>query len=111
MKKQIFFVGTTILCLSMIIFTSQGSSQELNGCWESELDTSKRICFSDTEIDYASLKPKIKNKKIDGDNVIITYSVLNTTNTAKIQFLEKDRIHLTLPQYKGIFKRKINKTN
>lgn len=100
-------MGAAILSLSMIILTSQGYSQELNGCWESELDASKRICFSDTEIDYASLKPKIKNKKIDGDNIIITYSVLNTTNTAKIQFLEEDRIHLTLPQYKGTFKREV----
>ena len=48
---------------------------------------------------------KIEDKKIYGDNITIKNSIHNTRNTAKIQFLEKDKIHLTLPQSKNVFTR------
>ena len=93
--------------LSMITFTPRAFSQELNGCWKNNhTGTSliERICFSDTEIKTnRNILLKIEDKKIDGDNITIKYSIENTTNTAKIQFLEKDKIHLTLPQSKGTF--------
>ena len=68
----------------------------------------EKICFSDTEIkDDNNTRLKIENKKTDGDTITITYSIHNTRNTAKIQILEKNRIHLTLPQSKGTFKREV----
>lgn len=82
-------------------FTPRAFSYDLNGCWKDERE-SDTICFSDTEIDYVS-KLKIENKKIDGDTVTIAYSIHNSTYNAKIQFLEKDKIQITFPQYKSTF--------
>ncbi|WP_299393853.1 hypothetical protein [uncultured Desulfovibrio sp.] len=95
--------------LSMMAFTPHAFSQELNGCWKSEHTGNsliEKICFSDTAIKTDSnMLLKIEDKKIDGDNITIKYSIHNTRNTAKIQFLEKDKIHLTLPQSKNVFTR------
>ena len=92
-------------------FTPHAFSQELNGCWKDEntVDPFEKVCFSDTEINLGrNILLKIEDKKIDGDNITIKYSIENTKNTAKIQFLEKDKIHLTLPQYKSVLTKEAN---
>ena len=105
MEKHIVFMGTVML--SIMAFTPHAFSQELNGCWRNE-DTDpfrlRKICFSDTEIKTdGNILLKIEDKKINGDNVAITYSARNTKSSLKIQFLKQDRIHLTLQRYKSVF--------
>lgn len=106
MKKHIFFVGAAIL--SMMTFTPHAISQELNGCWKNIDNPSDRVCFSDTQMNYNTILAKIENKQREKNEIVITYSLENTINTAKIQFIEDKKIHLTLPQAKEIFIKEAN---
>ena len=59
-------------------------------------------------MNYNTILAKIENKQREKNEIVITYSLENTINTAKIQFIEDKKIHLTLPQAKEIFIKEAN---